>query len=270
MDDFVVRALIGGVGVALVAGPLGCFVVWRRMAYFGETLAHSALLGIALGILLEQSVTAAIIVVCLAVSLILVALQRQRRLPTDTLLGILAHASLAFGLVAAAFLERVRIDLMAYLFGDILAITWGDIVWVYAGGALTIGLLVLLWRQLLMVTIHEDLARVEGVPVGAVRLVLMLLFAVVIAVAMKIVGILLMVSLLVIPAAAARRFSTTPAGMAILASVIGCGSVVMGVMGSLTWDVPAGATIVVAATLVFVATVLIPAGAGGGHAAESS
>ena len=211
MPDFLVRALLGGIGVALAAGPLGAFVVWRRMAYFGDTLAHSALLGVALGLLLGINPNVTVIVVCAVLAVVLVVLQRRQRfLASDTLLGILAHASLGLGLVTLAFLQTLRLDLLSLLFGDILAVTATDLAWIYGGGVAVLALLALLWRPLLSATVHEDLARVEGVPVTAVRLAYMLLIAVVIAVALKIVGVLLVTSLLIIPAATARRFATTP------------------------------------------------------------
>ena len=256
IDDFFWRALIAGIGVALVAGPLGCFIVWRRMAYFGATLSHSALLGVALGIVLHVNIYIGIFLICLAVSLMLVLLQRQWRLADDTLLGILAHGALALGLVVIAFLETVRIDLMSYLFGDILAVTMTDIIWVYAGGAVCLAVLAIIWRPLLLVTVHEELAQVEGVPVLAVRLAYMILIGVVIAVAMKIVGILLIVSMLIIPPAAARQLANTPQSMALLASVIGCAAVVLGLNASLRLDTPSGPSIVVAALLLFLLSLL--------------
>jgi zinc transport system permease protein len=258
MDDFITRALLGGIAVALVAGPLGSFVVWRRMAYFGDTLAHSALLGVALGFLMGISLNLTVIALCTGLAVLLVALQRQRRLATDTLLGILAHSTLSLGLVSVAFLEGVRIDLMGYLFGDILAVTPLDLYWIFGGGLLALALLIILWRPLLAMTVHEDLARVEGVPVMWVSLGFMLLIALVIAVAMKVVGILLITSLMIIPAATARRLAATPEQMAILAGVMGSLAVVAGVMGSLQWDTPTGPSIVVAAAALFAVIYLIP------------
>ncbi|TWA69048.1 zinc transport system permease protein [Azospirillum brasilense] len=259
MDDFVLRALAAGCGIALVAGPLGSFVVWRRMAYFGDTLAHSALLGVALGFLLGVNPLIGVVGVCVALALALVGLQRRRALATDTVLGILSHSSLSLGLVAIAFLETLRIDLVAYLFGDILSVTTTDLGWIYAGGAAALGGLLLLWRRLLAVTVDEDLARVEGMPVEALRLAFMLLIALVIAAAMKIVGILLITSLLIIPAAAARRFSRTPEAMAALASVFGIVAVLGGLLSSLNWDLPGGPSIVVAAAALFLASMMVPA-----------
>ncbi|HEC17356.1 MAG TPA: zinc ABC transporter permease subunit ZnuB [Sedimenticola sp.] len=251
MDDFMLRALIAGLGVALVTGPLGAFVVWRRMAYFGDTLAHSALLGVALGFLLEVNVNLAIILVCVALAMLLVALQHQRRLASDTLLGILSHGSLSLGLIVLAFMETLRIDLMGYLFGDILSVTLTDICWIWVGGAVALLVLAWIWRPLLAMTVHEELARVEGVPVASVRLAFMLLIALVIAMAMKVVGILLITSLLIIPAATARWFANTPEQMALLAALAGCLAVGGGLFASLQWDLPAGPAVVVAAALLF-------------------
>jgi zinc transport system permease protein len=259
MDDFVGRALVAGLGLALVAGPLGCFVVWRRMAYFGATLAHAALLGIALGFLFDVSPTLGIIFVCTAVSFALVGFQRQKKLSDDTVLGILAHGALAAGLIVISFMEQLRVDLLGYLFGDILAVTTIDIVWIYGCGAVSLVVLALIWRPLLSMTVNEDMARVEGVPITRVRLVFMLLIAVVIAVAMKIVGILLIVSVLIIPSAAARRLSASPEQMAVFAAMIGCVAVAGGMASSMTWDTPAGPSIVTVAALVFFMVMFLPA-----------
>ena len=259
MDDFVVRALVGGFGVAAVAGPLGAFVVWRRMAYFGDTLAHAALLGVALGFLLGIDLNVAVVAVGVFVALLLAVLQRSRHLGSDTLLGILSHGALALGLVAVAFVENARLDLMSYLFGDILAVTGADIAWVLGGGVGVLAVLGFLWRPLLAITVHEELARVEGVPVVAVRLAYMILLAVVVALAMKVVGILLVTSLLIIPAAAARRVAPTPEAMAVLAAVAGCMAVAGGLWGSFVYDTPSGPSVVVAALGLFAASVVLPA-----------
>ena len=254
MDDFFVRALLAGIGVAVVAGPLGCFVVWRRMAYFGDSLAHSALLGVALGFLLGVDPVIGVIALCVGLALLLVLLQQQRRLATDTLLGILAHSALATGLVVISLMDWLRIDLLGYLFGDILAVSVADVIWIWAGGGLALVLLAVLWRKLLALTVHEDLAAAEGVNVPLVRLGFMLLIALVIAIAMKIIGILLITSLLIIPAAAARRFAASPEQMAAIAAVIGASAVVLGLAGSLTLDTPSGPSVVVAAALLFAAS----------------
>lgn len=257
MDDFLLRALLAGLGVALVAGPLGAFVVWRKMAYFGDTLAHAALLGVALGLLLDFNGNLGVVIVCVLLALLLVALQQRRKLASDTLLGILSHTTLSLGLIALAFMESVRIDLMSYLFGDILAVGNDDLYWIFACTTLALAVLVIIWRPLLAITVHEELAQVEGIPVTWVRLALMLLIAIVIAVAMKVVGILLITSLLIIPAATARSFARTPEQMALLAALIGCIAVSGGLFASLEWDLPAGPAIVTAAALLFFARALL-------------
>ncbi|WP_447587895.1 zinc ABC transporter permease subunit ZnuB [Aquipseudomonas campi] len=258
MADFLLNALLAGLALALVAGPLGSFVVWRRMAYFGDTLSHAALLGVALGLMLDISPTLAVTVGCLLLAVLLVTLQQRQPLASDTLLGILAPTTLSLGLVALSFMKDVRIDLLAYLFGDLLAVSTSDLVWIIGGSALVLLLLLPLWRQLLAITVHEELARVEGLPVAGLRLGLMLLIAVVIAVAMKIVGVLLITSLLIIPAAAAQRHARTPEQMAVGASLLGMLAVCGGL--SLSWyqDTPAGPSIVVAAASLFLLSFVLP------------
>lgn len=251
MSDFFLRALIGGIGVALVTGPLGCFVVWRRMAFFGDSLAHGALLGVALGVAAGVEINLAILIVCLAFALILTGLERQKRLALDTLLGIVAHGALALGLVAASFIKGARLDVTAYLFGDVLGISLGDLYWIYGGGAVVLIALAISWRPLLALAVHPELARAEGVHVRTARLVFMILIALTVAIAMKIVGVVLVTALLVIPAAAARRVAPTPEIMALLASLFGVLAVVGGLGGSLAWDTPSGPSIVVAALAVF-------------------
>lgn len=260
MPEFVLYALAAGIGVATVMGATGVFVVWRRMAYFGDTLAHSALLGVALGFLLGIDVNIGIVGVCLALAIGMVFLRRQRHLAEDTLLGILAHSSLALGLVAVSFVAALRVDLVSYLFGDILAVAPADIVWIYAGGAVAIGVLVWLWRDLVAITVHEDLARIEGVRVLRTQIAFMTLFALVIAMAMKVVGILLVTALLIIPAASARRFARTPEQMAVFAALAGCVAVILGLGGSLLWNLPSGPAIVCAAAAVYLMSLAVPAG----------
>lgn len=256
--DFFSRALIAGVGLAAVTGPLGCFVVWRRMAYFGDTMAHSALLGVAISLLLSLNMTLGVFAVAAMVAGALLLLQKQNTLSTDALLGILSHSSLAVGLVLVGFLTSVRIDLMGFLFGDILAVSMEDIAIIYGGGAAILVLLALNWRPLLAATVSPELAEAEGLRPEVSRILLMLLMASVIAIAMKLVGVLLITSLLIIPAATARRLSTTPEMMALVAAALGVASVAGGLYGSRTWDTASGPSIVVAALLIFLISLTVP------------
>ena len=255
-DDFFSRALIGGFGVAFVAGPLGCFIIWRRLAYFGDTLSHSALLGVAIALLLELNITLSVFIVSVLVALMLLVLQKRASLSSDALLGLLAHSVLAIGLVVLAFMSWVRVDLMGFLFGDILAITTVDLALIWGGGAVVLAFLAKIWRALFAATVSYDLALAEGGKPDQVNLVFMVLMAAVIAVSMKIVGVLLITALLIIPAAAARRFATSPEQMAVVAIILGIVSVYIGLNGSLEFDTPAGPSIVVAALACFVLSVL--------------
>jgi zinc transport system permease protein len=256
LDDFFVRAIVAGVGVALVAGPLGCFIVWRRLAYFGDTLSHSALLGVALALILQVNITAAVFAVSALVALSLLGLQRRASLSSDSLLGLLAHSSLALGLVALAFLPSVRVDLMGFLFGDILAVSIPDLAVIYLGGATVVLVLAFVWRPLFAATVNYELAEAEGMRPDRANVIFMLLMATVIAISMKIVGVLLITALLIIPAATARRMARGPEAMALIAAVLGVVSVVAGLFGSLEWDTPSGPSIVVAALILFLLALL--------------
>lgn len=256
MIELLLPSLLAGLAVALVSGPMGAFVVWRRMAFFGDTLAHGALLGAALALALDVNLYLAVVVACLSIALALTGLQQQRQIAGDTLLGIVAHTTLALGVISLSVQQSVQVDLMAYLFGDLLAVTWNDVLALWAGAALIIALVVWQWRALLSITVNEELAQVEGVPVALTRLLLMLLLALLIAGAIRTVGVLLITSLLVIPAAGARRLSSTPEQMAMRASVLGLLSVTLGMAMSWYADTPVGPSIVVAAAALFVLTLL--------------
>ena len=258
--DFVLFALVAGLSLAAVAGPLGAFVVWRRMAYFGDTLAHSALLGIAIGLISGMNPQLSILISCLLFAFLLTVLEKNGAVSTDTLLGILAHSSLALGVVVLALSGSVRVDLEAYLFGALLTISASDLAWIIA---VTIGvgaILLKFWNEFLAITVHADIAEVEGSRVDRLNILLVFLIALTIAVSMKIVGVLLITSLLVIPAAAARLLAATPEQMAIRASVIGCVAVVFGLIAAFAADVPVGPSIVVCATFLFLALTLLRGG----------
>ena len=251
MADFLLWAWLGGLMIAAIAGPLGSFMVWRRMAYFGDTLAHAALLGVALGLFLHVNISLAVVLVCLLLAILLSTLMHKRIIATDTLLGILSHASLSLGLVSLSLFDHQNIDLMGFLFGDLLAIGQQDLMWIALACALVLGILVWIWKPLLSITVNEELAQVEGINVAWMRTLLMLLVAVVIAVAMKVVGVLLITSLLIIPAAAARRLSDSPEQMALLASLLGMLAVSGGLALSWFYDTPAGPSVVVIASALF-------------------
>jgi zinc transport system permease protein len=260
LDDFFTRALVAGIGVAVVAGPLGCFIVWRRLAYFGDTLSHAALLGVALAFLFEINIIVSVFLVSACVSIALLLLQRRATLSADALLGLLAHSALALGLVVLAFMTWVRMDLMGFLFGDILAVSRTDIAIIWIGGGVVLTILTLIWRPLFAGTVNRELAEAEGMNPQRADIIFMLLMALVIAISMKIVGVLLITAMLIIPAATSRRFATGPEQMAVLAAIMGAIAVVAGLFGSLEWDTPSGPSIVVAALALFVVSLTPLAG----------
>ena len=258
LDDFFVRALLAAAGVACIAAPVGCVLLWRRMAYFGDTMAHSALLGVALGALLGLNLGVGVFGVAIAAALLLIVLERTARLATDTLLGVLSHTTLALGLVVLALsASSYRHDLIGFLFGDVLAVTAWDLAVIWGGGSVGLVVLAAIWRGLVAATLHADLAQAEGIPVLRLQILYVVLMAAIVAVGMKVVGVLLIVALAIIPAAAARALSRTPEQMAIVASVIGIACGVLGLFGSLWFDTPSGPSIVVAAMVIFFASLAV-------------
>ncbi|GGE07189.1 membrane protein [Gemmobacter megaterium] len=250
LDDFLTRAALAGTGVAVAAGPLGSFVVWRRMAYFGDATSHAAILGVAMALALGLPVLAGTTLVALAMAGTVSALA-GRGWAMDTTLGVLAHSALAFGLVAVSFLPGVRVDLSAFLFGDILAVGRVDLAVIWAGALVVAGLLVWRWQALLTATLNEDLACSAGLNPARERLVLTLSLAVVVAVALKVVGALLIAAMLIVPAAAARSLARTPEAMAVGATLIGILATFGGLGLSIAQDTPAGPSIIATAAVIF-------------------
>uniref|UniRef100_UPI0035AEBC4E iron chelate uptake ABC transporter family permease subunit n=1 Tax=Paenirhodobacter enshiensis TaxID=1105367 RepID=UPI0035AEBC4E len=250
IDEFLIRAAAAGLGLTLATGPLGSFVVWRRMAYFGDATAHAAVLGVALSFAFGLPVYAGTLAVALAMAVTVAGLA-SRGQAMDTVLGVLAHSALAFGLIAASFVAGLRVDLESFLFGDILSVGWGDVGLIWAGAAVVAGLLAWRWQALLTATVNEELARASGIDPRREQLVLTLALALTVAVAIKIVGALLIAALLIVPAAAARRLSRSPEAMALWAVAIGVASVLGGLAASLNWDTPGGPSIVGAAAAIF-------------------
>ncbi|MFN3647017.1 MAG: metal ABC transporter permease [Gemmobacter sp.] len=250
LDDFLTRAALAGVGTAVAAGPLGSFVVWRRMAYFGDATSHAAILGVALALAIGLPVVVGTTLVALAMAGTVASLA-GRGWAMDTTLGVLAHSALAFGLVAVSFLHGVRTDLSAWLFGDILAVGRGDLAFIWGGALAVAGLLAWRWQALLTATLSEDLAHAAGIDPDRERLVLTLALALVVAVAIKVVGALLIAALLLIPAAAARTLARTPETMALGATAVGALATLAGLALSVRQDTPAGPSIVAAAAVIF-------------------
>ena len=252
LDDFFTRALIAGLATALLTGPIGCFIIWRRMSFFGDTLSHSALLGVGLGLLLSLYQTLSVFLVALGISACLQWLRHKSTLSADTSLGILSHGALALGLLMLSLLPPSQIDISSVFFGDILATSQADVILMLGG--LVAGLIImrLIWHPLLVATINQDIAKAEGVKGQIAEVTFIAMLTMVIAFSFKIVGALLISALLVIPAATARQLSSSPEATAIMASLLGCIAVAGGLVASLTIDLPSGPAIVVISLILFV------------------
>ena len=256
-DDFFIRALIAGIGIAIVVGPLGCFVIWRRLSYFGDTLSHSALLGVTLAYSFSLNISLSVFIVSAVVALLLINLQKRTKLAGDSLLGLLAHSTLAIGLVLIGFLSYIRFDLMGLLFGDILAVTIEDIALVWVGGFVILGILYFIWKSLFSATVNYDLSAAEGMKPEVSNFIFTLLLAGVIALSIKMIGALLITGLLLIPAATARNISNSPNQMVFLATLVGIISVIAGLFTSLELNTSSGPTIIVVALILFIVS-LVP------------
>ncbi|MCG8610339.1 MAG: metal ABC transporter permease [Pseudomonadales bacterium] len=255
-DDFLFRATLASIGVALAAAPLGCFVIWRRMAYFGDATAHAAVLGVALSLTFSAPIFVGVLAVCLVMAMTVSSLS-GKGFAMDTLLGVMAHSSLAIGLVAVSFLSGVRIDLMSYLFGDILAVGKTDLMVVWGGALMVLLLIIWRWSGLLLSTLNPDLALASGFNPKREQLILTIALAVVVAVAIKVVGVLLIAAMLIVPAATARPFSSSPEMMAIVAAAFGAVASLTGLRASFLLDTPTGPTIVGVSAFFFVLTTIV-------------
>jgi len=255
-DDFFIRALLAGLGIAIVTGPLGCFIIWRRLSYFGDTLAHSALLGVTLAYSLEFNIALSVFIISSFIALILIDLQKRTNLPGDALLGLLAHSSLAIGLVVIGFLSFIRFDIMGLLFGDILAVTVDDLLIIGIGGPLILLILKLIWKSLFASTVNYELAEAEGLKPDRAKAIFTILMAGVIAISIKMVGLLLITGMLIIPAAMARNVSSSPQSMVIYSILGGLLSVMLGLFVSLEFNTSSGPSIIAAALFLFILSLL--------------
>ena len=255
-DDFFIRALIAGIGIALVTGPLGCFIIWRRLSFFGDTLSHSALLGVTIAFFFELNIAFSVFLISSAIALILLKLQKTTKLPGDALLGLLAHSSLAVGLVVIGFLTTIRFDIMGLLFGDILAVNEIDLLIIWIGGALILLILKYIWKPLFASTVNHELAEAEGMNPDKVNAIFTVLLAAIIAISIKIVGLLLITGMLIMPAAMARNVSNNPKQMVKLSIIGGLLSVIIGLFSSLEINTPSGPSIITAALVLFCLTLI--------------
>lgn len=255
-ESFFLYALFSGILLTFITGPLGCFVVWRKMAYFGDAIAHSALLGVAIAVVLETSHLLSILAVCLSFAFILINLRSHTVLSNDTLLGILAHGALAIGLVTYSIAQGTNANLHDLLFGDILTISEMDILYLAIGVFVCLFMIWKIWPATILNTMSEELAAAEGVNQKYISFILMILMAITVACSIQLIGVLLITALLIIPAAAARQFAKTPGQMAVIAIAIGTLSIIIGLFTSAQVDIPPAPAIVIAAFIFFIISLL--------------
>jgi len=256
LDDFLVRAIIAGIGIALITGPLGCFVVWRRLSFFGDTLAHSALLGVLLSISLNINVSLTIFVVSSLVALLLLRLEKSTNLAGDALLGLISHSTLAIGLVILGFLSFIRFDVLGVLFGDILSVNTNDLLFIWIGGGIILTVLFYIWKPLFASTVNYELAEAEGMRPERVNAIFTILLAALIAISIKMIGILLITGLLIIPTAMARNLSNNPKQMVVISIIGGLLSVFIGLYASFEINTSSGPSIVVVALILFILSLI--------------
>ncbi|MDG2914431.1 zinc ABC transporter permease subunit ZnuB [Bisgaard Taxon 10/6] len=256
MLEILLPAWLTGILLSFITAPLGAFVVWRKMAYFGDTLAHSALLGVALGIFLNIDPYLSILILTVILAVVMVWLESNTQYSVDTILGIIAHSCLSLGVVTVGLLQNVRVDLMGYLFGDLLAVTFEDLRMIAIGVILVLSVLIYLWKPLISTTVSPELAQVEGINIRRMRFILMILTALTIALSMKFVGALIITSLLIIPAATARRFARTPEMMAVIAVFVSMIAVSMGLMLSAFYNTAAGPSVVICSACLFLLSLI--------------
>ncbi len=265
-------ALIAPLVLAIIAGPVGCLIVWRRMAYFGDAIAHSALLGVAVGLFIGFAPNIGVALICAVFAILLVYLQHRRKLSIDTLLGILAHGALAIGLLLVFWsaLETGHgshhepnhtIDphtlLEIYLLGSLENISMNQNIILIIGALIIAVILKLIWEPLILMTLNMDLARAEGVPTLRLQYIMMGIMTALVVMGLQITGVLFITSLLIMPAAAARQISTTPEKMILWAVIFAFSGVLSGYIASHEIHLPPGPTIVSALTTIFIISLLI-------------
>lgn len=256
-EPFILQAIIGGIGIAILCGPLGSYVVWHRMAYFGDTISHAALLGIGLSLFFHLHYLIGVLAICMLIGILLISYNRQRLpLSNDSILGIISHSSLALGIILIYLLKPPNFDILNYLFGNILTLNLYDIGLIYICVFFNLIVIWRYWSRLVAITIDSNLASIHGIKTSRIQMIFILIMALTIGISIKLIGALLITSLLIIPAATARHLSKTPKQMAIFASSIGIIGVILGIFGSTYFDIPTGPAIILSFGILFLTSLL--------------
>jgi zinc transport system permease protein len=256
MDDLMVRAIVAASLVGALAGMLGSFVLWKRMAYMGDAMGHASLLGVVLGLMLGILPVSMVLAVAIAVGMLLSLLHKDKRLPFDALLGVVSTGGLAAGLLLYSTLPTRQVDLYGYLFGDVLAVSQTQIYLLMAALVVQSAFIISQWRSLVRMIMHGEIAHVEDVPVAMLQTALTVMIAVTVALALQVVGMLLITAMLVVPPLAARMLSTSPAQMVFCSIGIALAASAGGVWLSYAQNLSTGPSIVAAAVMLFIASLI--------------
>ena len=254
IDEFIINAIFCGIGIALISGLMGCFVVWKKMAYFGDSLGHSAVFGVGIGILLGANQDLAIIFTVISFAILFTYLQNKDFFSSDVILGILAHGALSIGIILLSISNNANFNLHALLFGDILAASEKQIYIIFVAAALIYCLIGYNWQALILNTISRDLAKSQNISNFKMDLLLTTIMALVVAISIKIIGALLITSMLIIPPSSAKRLVNNPKSMAVISTLIALLAVICGIALSYYFDIPSGPAIIMISFIIFILT----------------
>ncbi|MCH7553963.1 MAG: metal ABC transporter permease [Chloroflexi bacterium] len=254
--EFMQRALLAGSLAGLVCAVVGSYVVLKGMGFLGDAIAHSSLAGMAIAFRLGGSVLWGAFIWVVPASLVITYLSRRTRLHMDSSIGIVYALGFSVGIIVISQESGYTADLFSFLFGNVLGASWSEIAGIGAVAAIVVGVVVLLYNELLFTAYDETMAAASGVPVRLVQYLLPLLIGVTTIAAVQTVGVVLVLSLLITPAATARLLARRLSGIMVMAVIIALASVVGGLYVSFHLDWPAGPTIVLFSTGLFVLVVM--------------
>ena len=253
MKNILLNAVITVFGISIGVGPIGSFVLWKKLSYFGDTIAHSALLGVTLAMIMHVHHIIGILLIATLPSLML--LQLRNYYTKDMLFNITSNSSLALASIILSIIPLSNTNVItSMLFGDVLAIDYSDIIVLYIATISIATIIACQWKKWLLITISTDLAIVAKLNTKILEIEFMILLSILIAVSINIIGILLITSLLIIPAATARVIIKTPIQMIVLSSILCFTSSICGLFASYTFDIPAGPSIIMMSTAILIAT----------------
>jgi len=254
LDDFLVRSVIAGLIMVAIAAPMGCLMVWQRLAFLSDTLGHAAVMGVGLGLLLEVTPVFGVLAVALLIVFSLNRVNTFNSALSETTLAIISHTGLAGGIILVGLLPAQAVNLEAILFGDLLATTSADLIRLLITTVVLLLLLLHHWRSFVAVSVSREIAQAEGIEVRKVQLLMYIMIALLVAVMMKVMGVLLIAAMLVIPTTSARLFSRSPEQMVAVSALYGLGALAGGITSSFHFDWQTGPAIVVSATMLLLIT----------------